>query len=179
MQRKIDDAAVREGEETTISSTCCSHDASVSPALKLSRVATETKSKGWEDKRRTSINDRKMNEAVQFAQAVDEMPPSDSKTNELRIIDEDDLDDTDDEDDNDDGNVTVIRLDELGSQIGSIHEHLSVGDNVGQDAFAGSVPRTPIEEREHPASDIPREIIKRKTRPQRQSSPRFPPQSPC
>lgn len=163
---QMDDAAVPEGEETTISSTCCSHDASVSPALKLSRVAPEASSKALDDKRRTSSNDRKMNEAVQFAQAVGEMPPLDSKTNELRIIDEDDLDDTDDEDDNDDGNGTVIRLDELGSQIGSIHEHLSVGDNVSHDAFPGSVPRTPIQERKEQASDIPREIIKRKTRPQ-------------
>ena len=206
-----DEEALPEGEETTTSSTCCSHDATVSPSMLShpgvgvveSSVASAdatadatataqqypatatTPTNLKEQKRRLSSTDRRMNEAVQFAQAVGEMPPLDS--NDLCIIEEDDDDDTDDDDDGDDGNGTVIRLDEMGSQLGSIHDHVSLvsKDNVSyQDAAgAGAVGTDMVsimtgddnktnsdqqqqQQQQQPPNDIPRVIIKRKSRPQ-------------
>lgn len=164
-----DDEATPGGEETTTSSTCYSNEVSVSPSVKTRTVKTRTAAerntaaKALDDKRRISSNDRRMNEAVQFAQAVGEIPPLD-RNEQLLVIDEDDLDDTDDEDDNTDGNGTVIRLDELGSQIGSIHEHQSIGE-LGQDACVG-IPITITQDDRQQENEIPREIIKRKSRPQ-------------
>lgn len=211
-----DEEALPEGEETTMSSTCCSHDNTASsPSLNLMlpplglvsdastiNINSNTNSNSnsnatvpmtpppvvmtvESEKRRLSSTDRRMNEAVQFVQAVGEMPPM--TENELCIIEEDDDDDTDDDDDDDDGNGTVIRLDELGSQMGSIqNDHMSLVDTVvsttdivsitGDDKTSNEQiqqqqqqqnqnqqlpPRTPNNN-----NDIPREIIKRKSRPQ-------------
>jgi hypothetical protein len=159
-----DDEATPGGEETTTSSTCCSHEASISP-MKMPRTPTERKgtSNALDEKRRSISNDRRMNEAVQFVEAVGEIPPLD-KNEQLLVIDEDDLDDTDDEDENNDGNGTVIRLDELESQVGSIQEYQLEGD-VGQDVGA-STSRTVTTSDGQQDNDIPREIIRRKSRPQ-------------
>jgi len=205
--------ATPEGEETTASSTCCSHDGATVPSVDVGSAATgegRSLSTGntssnitdhsqtehyHEEKRRrdSSQTDRRIKEAVQFAQAVGEMPPIDSNT-ELCIIDEYDDDDTDDDDNGEDGNGTVIRLDELESQIGSIHDHGSLGGTITNDmdrfAITGADEK-PISElhlhlnslpnqqqqsqsqlqSQYPSSttsvnsDIPREIIKRKSRP--------------
>lgn len=206
-----EEEALPGGEETTISSTCCSHDATVTPSMmtfasagalsvqsttpvvadqQQQTVNSAVGGTSTDTQKRDSTTDRRMKEAVQFAQAVGEMPPMDIN-NDLCIIEEDDDDDTDDDDDDDDGTGTVIRLDDLGSQIGSIHDHASLVDTgsvgamvVGGGAavadmvsiMTGGDDKTVSEQQQQqqnngyqqrqPPSDIPREIIKRKSRPQ-------------
>lgn len=146
--------AVPEGEETTASTP--SEQAyglpSVAsfPSVVVDHRNCPTSNPADDHKRRRTQDDRRMNEAVQFAQAVGEMPPMDS--NELCIIEEDD----DDEDD--DGNGTVIRLDEMSS----VHDHLSVIDNTSSCQDANAAGATSDQGEEPP---IPREIFKRKSRP--------------
>ena len=204
-----EEEALPGGEETTISSTCCSHNATVTPSImtvaSAGAVSVQSTTPAPADQQQTvnsvvggtstdtqkrdSTTDRRMKEAVQFAQAVGEMPPMDIN-NDLCIIEEYDDDDTDDDDDGDDGTGTVIRLDELGSQIGSVHDHGSLVDtgSVGAMVVGGATAVTDMVsiitggddktvneqqqqqqqnyQQRQPPSDIPRVIIKRKSRPQ-------------
>jgi len=180
IETNIDCDALPEGDETTTSSTCYSHNATASPSPSMPppvstgawtakyQATAESSTNIEVQKRRISRNDRRIKEAEQFAQAVGEMPPMDS--NELCIIEEDDDDDTDDDDDGDDGNGTVIRLDEIGSQLGSVHDHMSAIETTSHDAAGSIATKTAttgqdVANDEAP-NDIPREIIKRKSRPQ-------------
>jgi hypothetical protein len=145
-------------EETATASTSCSLEISNSPTK---TVSTESGSvaEGQRKHNRTSSSNRRINEAVQFAEAVGEMPPLDS--NELRIIEEAVDDDTDEED----GNATVIRVGDTAPRMGSIHEILEV---TTQNTAAAESQQEAASEEGGMADPLstPSALVRRRSRPQ-------------
>jgi hypothetical protein len=153
----------KRGKTASIASTIRSPEVANSPSPSMT-VSTESESLAEDHSHkkhnRTSSSNRRINEAVQFAEAVGEMPPLDS--NELRIIEEAVDDDTDEED----GNATVIRIVDTAPRIGSIHEILEV---TTQNATAAESQEAASEERGTVDPIIvcsPCSLVRRRSRPQ-------------